>query len=283
PYTSPNNNTSLLLFLGVFRALAIDYLWVRAIEKREEGKFFEELAILQLLTQLQPKSPTIWMDLAYNLTYNISLSFPQKEKQWPWIEKGLLLLRKAIQKNPKNPQLKQELAYYLYDRLSRNERGQRRKNPHYLTYFQKKFLQHPQLNPQHQHPYYLSLYWAQKAIQQFDHVSAIAESLLLYNTQKLVQIEKSKQQYQLILQLTTQAIQRIPTLQSNVYPLYHHLSRIFARLLLERALAYLHLGKQQHALQDLKSALHTAPDYPKVALPAKYYLKQLSKSTIKRN
>ncbi len=65
---------------GVFRAIAIDYLWMRATALSERGRFFEAHAIARAITELQPRLPAVWTFLAYNFAYNVAATLPAEER-----------------------------------------------------------------------------------------------------------------------------------------------------------------------------------------------------------
>ena len=58
--------------LGGFRGLIANALWLRASELQEQEKFFELIQLADLITKLQPRFPTVWSFLSWNLAYNVS-------------------------------------------------------------------------------------------------------------------------------------------------------------------------------------------------------------------
>src|SRR5262245_59322208 len=49
------------LFLGSFRAVAIDILWIQMHRMgEEEHRYFERVEIMDLITKLQPRNPEAW-------------------------------------------------------------------------------------------------------------------------------------------------------------------------------------------------------------------------------
>ncbi|MBM4080310.1 MAG: hypothetical protein FJ278_11475, partial [Planctomycetes bacterium] len=43
-----------ILIMGGFRGVAVDVLWIRAMARQEERKFYELLAIFNVIAKLQP-------------------------------------------------------------------------------------------------------------------------------------------------------------------------------------------------------------------------------------
>jgi len=103
--------------LGCFRAIAIIALWVRATDLQEQGKFFELNDLFRMISQLEPRFPSIWSYWAWNVAYNCSVKFPavQPEERWRWVKLGIEILRdRGIVENPKAPTLYRELGW-IYD------------------------------------------------------------------------------------------------------------------------------------------------------------------------
>ena len=61
--------------LGGFRGLIADFLWFRAISLQDEGKYFEMVQLASWIMKLQPKSTATAAYLAWNMAYNISVTY----------------------------------------------------------------------------------------------------------------------------------------------------------------------------------------------------------------
>ena len=104
--------------LGGFRGLISNVLWMRANKLQEESKFFEMVQLADWITKLQPHYSQVWRIQAWNMTYNISVKFPNRDDKWHWIMSGVKLLRdEGIQYNPHEPALYEELCYFLYHKM----------------------------------------------------------------------------------------------------------------------------------------------------------------------
>jgi hypothetical protein len=104
--------------LGGFRGLIANALWIRATELQEQGKYFEMVQLSDWITKLQPNLPTIWVHLAWNMSYNISIKFNDYADRWLWVERGITLLRdEGLKYNPKEPNLYRELAWHFQHKL----------------------------------------------------------------------------------------------------------------------------------------------------------------------
>jgi hypothetical protein len=104
--------------LGGFRGLIANALWIRATELQEEGKYFEMVQLADWITKLEPNLPTVWIHLAWNMSYNISIKFNDYADRWMWVERGITLLRdEALKYNPKEPNIYRELAWHFQHKL----------------------------------------------------------------------------------------------------------------------------------------------------------------------
>ena len=104
--------------LGGFRGLISNILWIRANKLQQESKYFEMVQLADWITRLQPHFSQVWRIQAWNMTYNISIKFPNKDDKWHWIMAGVKLLRdEGIRYNPHNPALYEELCYFFYHKM----------------------------------------------------------------------------------------------------------------------------------------------------------------------
>lgn len=104
--------------LGGFRGIISNILWMRANELQQESKYFEMVQLADWITKLQPHYSQVWRIQAWNMTYNISVKFPNIDDKWHWIMAGVTLLRdEGIQYNPHEPVLYEELCYFLFHKM----------------------------------------------------------------------------------------------------------------------------------------------------------------------
>lgn len=102
--------------MGAFRGLLVNYLWMRANDMKQDGKFYDAIELSKTITRLQPRFPRVWVFHAWNLAYNISVSTQTKRERWQWVNAGIRLLRdQGIPANPNDMLLHKELAWiYLH-------------------------------------------------------------------------------------------------------------------------------------------------------------------------
>src|ERR1041384_2998086 len=104
--------------LGGFRGLISNALWIRANELQEDGKYFEMVQLSDWITKLEPHLPAVWVHLAWNMAYNISIKFNDSADRWPWVYRGFTLLRdEGLKYNPKEPEIYRELAWIFQHKL----------------------------------------------------------------------------------------------------------------------------------------------------------------------
>ncbi len=109
---------ALLGKLGTFRALAIDWAAIRAERLKAEGKDYEAYQLHMTVCALAPRFPKVWVNAAWNMAYNISVSQYSPESRWQWVNNGIKLLRdKGIPYNPHSVALYKELAWIYWHKI----------------------------------------------------------------------------------------------------------------------------------------------------------------------
>jgi tetratricopeptide (TPR) repeat protein len=104
--------------MGAFRGMFVNYLWLRANELKEDGKFYEAIELSRTITRLQPRFPRVWVFHAWNMAYNISVATQTADERWAWVNAGIALLRdEAIPQNPTSVLLHRELAWMFLHKI----------------------------------------------------------------------------------------------------------------------------------------------------------------------
>jgi hypothetical protein len=107
--------------LGGFRGLIANALWVRAMEMQDEDRFFEMVQLADWITKLQPRIPAIWVVMAWNMSYNISIKFSDPADRWQWVRRGIELIRdEGLKYNPNDAELYRELAWHFQHKMGHN-------------------------------------------------------------------------------------------------------------------------------------------------------------------
>ena len=110
PLYAPSESVSILL-LGGLRSIAIDLLWIRGIAKHQEKKYYETMAINNMISKLQPDFPKVWTFQAWNMAYNIAHEWKAFDSKWKWIKAGLEYAKTGAVKNPASADIAFELGY----------------------------------------------------------------------------------------------------------------------------------------------------------------------------
>ncbi|MHC4884461.1 MAG: hypothetical protein ACYTGH_05175 [Planctomycetota bacterium] len=103
--------------LGAFRGIFIDLLWLRSVELKEDGKFYEMVQVYDWITNLQPHYSKLWAHIAWDLAYNVSVERPQDERYF-WVKRGIRYLRdKGIPYNQYDQDLYYELSWIYHHKI----------------------------------------------------------------------------------------------------------------------------------------------------------------------
>ena len=109
---------ALGIAMGAFRGLFVNYLWMRANNLKEEGKYYEAIDLSKTITRLQPRFPKVWQFHAWNLAYNISVATQTPQERWQWVQAGIRLLRReGIAACPNDLGIHKELAWILLHKV----------------------------------------------------------------------------------------------------------------------------------------------------------------------
>ncbi len=107
--------------LGGFRGLLADWLWLRAVRKQDKGSYFEMCQLASWIVKLQPRFTGATAFLAWNMAYNISVTFTSFEDRWRWVQRGIELIRdEALVYNPGDPELFRELGWIFQHKMGKD-------------------------------------------------------------------------------------------------------------------------------------------------------------------
>jgi hypothetical protein len=94
------------------RGLYVNYLWIRAEQLKEEGKFYDAYQQAELICKLQRHFPGVWSYQSWNMAWNISAATHTPEERWRWVYNGARLLRdQGIPYNPRSIDLYKDLGW----------------------------------------------------------------------------------------------------------------------------------------------------------------------------
>lgn len=107
--------------LGGFRGLISNALWIRLNDLQQDEKYFEMVQLSDWITKMQPHFVAVWVHQAWNLSYNISVKFPDPNDRWFWVNRGIELLRdEALKYNPNETLIYRELAWHFQHKMGAN-------------------------------------------------------------------------------------------------------------------------------------------------------------------
>jgi hypothetical protein len=107
--------------LGGFRGLAADLLWLRSSRMQDEGKYFEMVQLADWIIKLQPRNTSSHAFLAWNMAYNISVTFTGFEDRWRWVRRGIELIRdEALDLNPGDAELFRQLGWIYQHKMGKD-------------------------------------------------------------------------------------------------------------------------------------------------------------------
>ena len=104
------------LLLGGMRGLVADLFWLRAIEAKDQGRYYESVALFQLLSRLQPQFEQVWEFLSHDLAYNIPRSMPTQDEKYAWFVAGIEANARGCVRNPRSSRLMRHLAWMFFHR-----------------------------------------------------------------------------------------------------------------------------------------------------------------------
>ncbi len=102
------------LMLGGFRGLACDLLWLRAESAKQEGRFYESVALFEAISRIQPRFEQPWQYMAWDLAYNLSHEVEDRDAKWSWVTAGIETNVRGVQRNPQSKLLLRHLAWMFH-------------------------------------------------------------------------------------------------------------------------------------------------------------------------
>ncbi len=102
------------LLLGGFRGLACDLLWMRGYAASEHRRYYESVAIYQVISQIQPRFEQVWEYMSWDMAYNISAEVDDEAGKWSWFIAGLDAAVRGCTRNPDSERLLRNLAWMFH-------------------------------------------------------------------------------------------------------------------------------------------------------------------------
>jgi hypothetical protein len=109
---------ALGIAIGALRGLIVNYLWIRATDAKEEGRYYEAVELSRWITKLQPRLPRVWTFHSWNMAYNISVTTNTPSERWSWVNAGVNILRdEGLRINPNDMHMHKELGWIFLHKI----------------------------------------------------------------------------------------------------------------------------------------------------------------------
>ncbi len=114
----PTSVTIKLATLGL-RGVAANILWEKANDYKMKKDWTNFGATLTQITEVQPNFINVWMNQAWNLSYNCSVAFDDYRERYRWVIKGFEFLKEGIRHNDRRPLLQWELGRIISQKIGK--------------------------------------------------------------------------------------------------------------------------------------------------------------------
>ncbi len=116
----PASEAMKLASLGL-RGVAVNVLWLQALEHKRKDNFDQLEATLGTLIKLQPNFIKVWEFQAHNLSYNVSAEFDDYEYRYHWVKKGILFLTEGIRYNSRDHRMTDNLGWFTGSKIATSD------------------------------------------------------------------------------------------------------------------------------------------------------------------
>lgn len=116
----PASETMKLASLGL-RGVAVNMLWMQAMEHKKKENYDKLASTLQALTKIQPNFVKVWEYQAHNLAYNVSMEFDDYEYRYSWVKKGLSFLKQGMPFNKRDHRMPSKLGFFTGNKMGKSD------------------------------------------------------------------------------------------------------------------------------------------------------------------
>jgi hypothetical protein len=103
---------------GAFRGLLTNIAFMRAENYKEQGRYYDAVQLGMWICKLQPRFPSVWEFVSWNLAWNISVTTYTPEERWNWVYNGVKLLRdEGLRFNPRAFNLYKQIAWIYNNKM----------------------------------------------------------------------------------------------------------------------------------------------------------------------
>ena len=116
----PTSEAMKLASMGL-RGVAVNVLWMQALEHQKNEDYDKLAATLQTLTKVQPNFVKVWEFQGHNLAFNVSMEFDDYEYRYEWVKKGLNFLKGGIAYNTDDHRMTDNLGFYTGAKFGKSD------------------------------------------------------------------------------------------------------------------------------------------------------------------
>ena len=116
----PASETMKLASLGL-RGVAVNMLWMQAMEQKKLEQYDKLASTLQALTKIQPSFVKVWEYQAHNLAYNVSMEFDDYEQRYQWVQKGISFLKRGIPYNKRDHRVTDQMGFFTGNKFGKSD------------------------------------------------------------------------------------------------------------------------------------------------------------------
>ena len=107
----PTSEAMKLASMGL-RGVAVNVLWMQALEHQKNEDYDKLAQTLQTLTKVQPNFVKVWEYQGHNLAFNVSMEFDDYEYRYEWVKKGLNFLKSGIAYNINDHRMTDNMGFF---------------------------------------------------------------------------------------------------------------------------------------------------------------------------
>jgi len=104
--------------LGGFRAIVINMVWVRLLDRLDEERYQGLPALFAAVEALQGNSPAVQVILSNIMAFDIPRHLLHRpDERWTWIRRGIRTLERAVERFPGNLPLLRQREFLYFQRF----------------------------------------------------------------------------------------------------------------------------------------------------------------------
>lgn len=116
----PASQAMKLASLGL-RGVAVNILWMQALEHKKNEDYDKLAQTLQMLTKMQPNFVKVWEYQGHNLAFNVSMEFDDYEYRYEWVKRGLNFLKGGIPYNKTDHRMTDNMGFFTGTKFGKSD------------------------------------------------------------------------------------------------------------------------------------------------------------------